>query len=383
MNGPLPPTWLKRAAISWSADISSDSESSPYWDPTLLSQISSLSCSFCPGTVVSGTESKDGQVNVRNCCISYESLLIIAALIVDSLRRIIQSYTFENQTRDKEIGIPVAVAIPEGPLLAIAILAVHVLGEPQPVSEGGNGSTYAILVPIEPSEGRERLRHMINDSQPAIVLCLPGQDTSRIEQVCCSKEAVGIDLSKDSLSKVQLRQTQIIDFSQLIRDSIRNWEKESLSNVSPQVMNKYTAGNELDHQADFFNQISMCAMFMRTKNAQHENIPQKLDQSKNRISHIVYTSGTTGRVLDRIPCAVPFFCHICDSNLTTTVLLISCLMKVLRRDVSPLLGPCRITLGSRMKCTKSPPNPQYCSQAPFPLIHACRMYLLHFRHSVH
>lgn len=285
--------WLERTAITW---LSRDAISacSPYWDQKLLLQISSLCSISFPFNGNDGV--KEGVEVEDQCSISYESLFLVTTFVVNALRRIIHSLQIGNETTTtkKEVGIPIAVAIPEGPLLPLAILAVHVLGEPRRASkEPSSLYRYAILVPIDPSEGRDRLRYMMNDSQPAIVLCLPGEVSNRIDNVH-SIDGTGILVDDHSLSRINIGTPQTIDFSKIVYDATARCEQEIRSTGLPLLRNLMSEPQ--NDQLNISNLIAEASQLIMTTaaNDQHTELWQVCAEPKNRISHIVYTSGTTG-----------------------------------------------------------------------------------------
>lgn len=187
--------WLEKPAIQWSCTV----DDSVHWDEKLLER---LCCS--PNSI------------------SYRTLLNLALSIVSRLR-----VSLPNST--------VVVAIPEGPLLPIAVLAVHLLEQ-------------AILVPMEPTEGMERLKHTMNDAKPALVLCLPGIGWNKMQETV------------DAVSS----EAQLVDFLDLV------WQSLDDDN------------DKLDLSVD------------RCSNSSIWDVLRANDDNQPQISHIVYTSGTTG-----------------------------------------------------------------------------------------
>jgi acyl-CoA synthetase (AMP-forming)/AMP-acid ligase II len=193
--------WLEKPAVQWSEAVTLTADT-VHWDAKLLGRL-------CPSAAT----------NTNSNSISYRTLLNLALDLASRLpvRR-------PNST--------IVVAIPEGPCLPIAILAVHLCKD-------------AILVPIEPSEGMERLKHMVQDAQPVLVLCLPGSDWNMMQQ---------------TISYVA-SDAQLVNFVDLICQTLDESDNWPLS-------------------------ISVDSCIWETLDHNDDNIP--------RISHIVYTSGTTG-----------------------------------------------------------------------------------------
>ena len=248
-------SWLEKPAISWT--FSHNNASSIYWNEGLLQSMERLS-----GRTWSAPQ-KD-----QHRCISYDSLLVMAVLLV---RRLGLLFPEINDKKKNTLGVTVVVAIPEGPLLALAVLVVHLL----------NTSHQAILIPLEPNEGQERLGHMLKDSRPLFVLCLKGSDCDNIARVLQSieeEEEETTATTADSTTNRITAPSQLLDFEDLIQkcldeDSNQPEQSAGLRNK----LAKHASGS-------FFDTAETLLL-----------LPSSLDEaSPNRVSHIVYTSGTTG-----------------------------------------------------------------------------------------
>jgi acyl-CoA synthetase (AMP-forming)/AMP-acid ligase II len=192
--------WWEKPAIKWSSNL----------------------CSLEPLYWNIYSEKED--LENRNSEISYSQLLCLTHLLATRLSR-----SHNNDSNEY-----VVVAIPEGPFLPIAILAVHIC-------------PTAVLVPIEPNDAMERIQHMIRNSKPSKILCLTGNDSDKIMQALSSTDF----------------HSEIIDFRTLFLDC-----KKELDNLDLQFPSK----------------IGASIWEILNVNNVH---PGKL-------SHIVYTSGTTG-----------------------------------------------------------------------------------------
>ena len=190
-------SWLCKSAIVWSSNIGD----SVHWDAKTLARLGSSD----------------------NSSVSYRTLLRLAKSLSSRLRGTI------------------AVAIPEGPFLPIAILAVHLCNA-------------AVLVPVEPNEGIERLKHMINDARPSMILCLPGSDWVKMHQTILQAAS----------------SARLVDFLDLLGQSLDDDADDSVV------------------QQDDCNDASIWEILCA------DDVDKMEGQHKSRISHIVYTSGTTG-----------------------------------------------------------------------------------------
>lgn len=125
-----------------------------------------------------------------------------------------------------------AVSIPEGPFLPLAILSTYMLNV---TSENANEAP--IILPLDPDEGKDRLVHMLLDAKPSVILYVRRRDEERLNSACASVRQKESDYEPAMIN-------------------IKSLLVEGKSNL-PLAVQTYT--------------------------------------SSNRVSHIVYTSGTTGR----------------------------------------------------------------------------------------
>ena len=132
----------------------------------------------------------------------------------------------------KDASPVIAVSIPEGPYLPISVLAVHLLTVSLP------SEIAPILLPMDPEEGQDRLKHMLIDAQPLLILMIDGEDTDRLQPIIEDVFQAEIECKLRILN---------------VKSILRSHESTASS----------------QHLCQF--------------------------QSTNRPSHLVYTSGTTGR----------------------------------------------------------------------------------------
>eukprot|EP00934_Nitzschia_sp_Nitz4_P000110 Nitzschia sp. Nitz4//scaffold120_size68122//38190//41441//NITZ4_006047-RA/size68122-processed-gene-0.37-mRNA-1//1//CDS//3329534287//110//frame0 len=250
MNSQHP--WLNQPALVWEA--SNPTNPCSYWDPQ----------DWFSSTTTTGTKGTTSTTTT----VSYQSLLSITAALVAELQyRIhhLSSKLLESQDWVK-YGIPIVVAIPEGPWLPVAILAVHALNHPfGRTTDNPNGPTiHAVVIPLEPTEGLERNRRIVQDIQPPFILTVPGTDADRIQLL--------LDTTETYIP------CQLLNIVDLVDTSV-----QSIAPLGNILASKMTA-DEKD--------LSLQELVAIMAAGEQEHI--LTTSPPNRVSHIVYTSGTTG-----------------------------------------------------------------------------------------
>ncbi len=238
-------------------------------------------------TTVEGTEL---------ACVTYRDLFATAVVLVAQLRKDIQQLCVEDankSSRDhaddsRSRGIPIVVAIPEGPWLPLAVLVVHVLNRTfdiasQETSQGRHQRCFAILVPLEPSEALERNRQILQDIQPRMVLGVSDGDNGE------SKDIDRLEMLVESVSK---QNCQLLNLKQYAEQSL------ILQKVPPSFWDDFfpleLKGREDIKEWSFLDTIASAADFLNNDNKDISPL-HKTEEEQTRFSHIVYTSGTTGR----------------------------------------------------------------------------------------
>jgi acyl-CoA synthetase (AMP-forming)/AMP-acid ligase II/ankyrin repeat protein len=186
------------------------------------------------------------------------------------------------------IPIPVAVAIPEGPWLALTVTAVHALNKPFPLtSKDEHNVTFlcwasAVLVPLEPTEGKDRLVSMLQDACPLMILTASDRDHQRIASALASME---INTTSHDSPLYQTNQIHIID----VRSVFPN-NKEKASIKIPLMNTTYPKSTS------FMNTLEIwCSSSAPENEIDRHLLNNRQHLNGNRISHVVFTSGTTGR----------------------------------------------------------------------------------------
>ena len=215
--------------------------------------------------------------------ISYEALFRTVAFLVDEFRcKVSEQLLGHNISISSQhpLGMPIAVAIPEGPLLPLAILMVHALNVP--FSLGGTFSAYAVLIPLEPTEGKERLRHMIEDARPVMILTLSEQDEIKLNDIVERIPTAESSISFQGL--FQSSTTAIVDFSVSVRHAL---ERAKILPAAPLNLDSFPQLPSLQEII-----IHICD---KLKDNHQSRMGTRVSSKRRRISHICFTSGTTGR----------------------------------------------------------------------------------------
>jgi acyl-coenzyme A synthetase/AMP-(fatty) acid ligase/ankyrin repeat protein len=288
------PTWMNRPAL--------------VWDPTLVagtntvnetSSSESNSSPVVPSTCVYWQSrewhSEDSSHNSTMACVTYRDLFATAAVTVVRLRKVLEQLpTTSVDPVSSTRGIPVVVAIPEGPWLPLAVLVVHALNR----SFGGDGVTnstgssngspgcFAMLVPLEPSEAMERNRRILLDIQPRLVLCVSDGKNRISKDMDRLNELVESSISKERT----IPSCEVMDFATFVAEAL------VLQKPSPTFVEDFFSFKSLSEDeagpADNWSLqdwVAGAADFLVDEES-------RVSLSKERrISHIVYTSGTTGQ----------------------------------------------------------------------------------------
>lgn len=256
----LPP-WMSRTAIQWDiTQLPQQDDGTPccaYWN---------WSFDFDADSSTTCHDRKR---------VTYRELMTVAGLAASEVIQQQQSQQHQLLSRksssDDELPIIIVVAIPEGPWQALAVLMVHALNY---------HPTAAILVPLEPSEAKERNRKILQDIQPTLVLGIGGTpDFDRL------KELLG-NLDDNILTPA------LLDFQGMVQDVWRERKEDCTS----EWWNVISQSADADAEEWTIPQWVNRAMGHLDEDIDDPQIliePEK--EGADRISHIVYTSGTTGQ----------------------------------------------------------------------------------------
>lgn len=285
---------MSRPAIQWNDElVKAKQQTCGYWNVEfLLNLFSSDDEKKHPGNTQQHNDDADARAIVS---LSYTQLLLVTSFVVAIIRQKIQTLLLQEEANVRStttesssgsIAVPVVVAIPEGPFLPLAILAVHSLNVPFSIEGcGGTSEAYAVLIPIEPGEGKQRIRHMLADTRAAVVLCLEA-DRQCLADIVNSIEDID-DNGRTSTHNTCLFQSNapaaIFNFAEIVLQAaseIRSlMEQGSGSQTLQDLLKRFTKMEQL--------QPGQC--FERISGEFASSIT-----SPNRISHGAFTSGSTG-----------------------------------------------------------------------------------------
>ena len=269
-------SFLLSSAISYVRPPSSlddcTAPSSSYWDPELIRRWHGLD----DGATATAVPEHDSST------LNYSSVLLLATFVAESLRRRLslevapgsdpEPASTVNSTSTLRIG----VALPEGPFLPVFILAIHSLNIA--AARGWLVCMGVVLVPLESDGAIERLGRILSDSKPDLILVGGSLEGMR----------AAMDGSDDG--------TQILDFTTVADEALssigksgdcpllteRLWPAELRSTVAT-PSGVYDAAKLVA-----MGTIRLASSFADTAKIRHLN-------EREIMSHIVYTSGTTGR----------------------------------------------------------------------------------------
>ena len=254
----------ENAALSWQQLSVSDTG---YWDKDSLSGW--IDSSY-------GSSNEDwGQA-----IISYRSLHVFVTLLARQLHDIICNLMQDAEITfihdgESTLSISIGLAIPEGFFLPLAVAAAHALNE---------GTRYSVvIVPIDPTEGVERLRCTLNDFQPLIVFVASDCDFQVMQQVTTvstgEAQQGGLYSVFDSCQPLYLAsKTEVLDIRKISSNIL--FQKDLVDRTATEIF----------MESNFRLRIKDCE-----KHILRDSITSCFSKhSTNCISHIVYTSGTTG-----------------------------------------------------------------------------------------
>lgn len=274
-------------------------------------------------------------------------LLSPAAAVVDGTKR--QSHVdydgeeksaaASSNSRTKNDQVRIGLAVPEGPFLPLFVLAVHALNVMASTVEDGCSfwkkddgrnscscnSSSVVLIPMDAEDAPDRLRHILTDSAPHMILVAPGRDTDAFIDILADHN------DDDSLLSCSM---ELVDYTALVRDAlglitkgrglcdnddgcyrlllerlytrhVRDVMMDSVRYGDLAIPNKWDVARlvawgcgRLNYCLDIVDELAVndtpeveCHTLTMNENEYHHSGDDKV------VSHIVYTSGTTGKTM--------------------------------------------------------------------------------------
>lgn len=234
--------------------------------------------------MTTSTEGDEEKLMSSGCAeISYDRLHVLLVLLVRRLHEMVVELLFTKDGKVRHdghtsrISVPIAIAIPEGPYLPLTVAAVHALND---------GSKFsAVIVPIDPDEGTERLRRILDDSKPLLMLVAADCHAKMVQQATTARTG-------GTSGTPQLY--HVFDSSQPLHQSPDTRIMDIRKCIS-QLPELTEAG--LDTTADGDTRAAILRQRLRLYESRIVESSRESLFAKdtiNCISHIVYTSGTTG-----------------------------------------------------------------------------------------
>ena len=293
-------SWLSRCALTWERQpLPSESDTI---GQVPVSPSPTINTSYWFDNNSSENSSCDEGNEI--CSVSYLDYLHSIMTISFKLREIIGSILSKgkpvtgNEHNFKRVyTIPIAVAIPEGPWLPISIAAVHALNQPILFSTTNVENIWisVALVPLDPSDGFDRLFHMLQDVHPAVIVTASTPDHDRLQQIVQQVELESHLIDSTELPKMQMfvgytNTITVVNVKTLLTEAIESKVNERIRDILLESLNQ----DCMTSLQSIWNTIH-CA-FLRCDQGWVDNGIAGCDiNDELRISHIVFTSGSTGR----------------------------------------------------------------------------------------
>ncbi|KAL7494057.1 hypothetical protein ACHAWT_002825 [Skeletonema menzelii] len=300
-----------------------------YWHPNLLDQWKSLLDSDDNDV----TSTHHDNHNSSSKSINYASLIIFAIYAADEFRRKLSLHrpiaSLEANTehspfsmdgsdeniRDTANTLRIGIAIPEGPFLPLFVLVIHSLNiavaerwltivEEDDAETSSNDGTKqnsvkgVVLIPMEADEAPERLKHIVTDSSPHLILFAPGDDWKSMENALGQRAAATTTVLVDFIELIETALAQIV-IRQQHDDNV-----DYFSWLETLVARDYISkGSSENSSCDVAKLVAIgCTRLASTSCGDTEtatSLPNYTTtasslSSSSIMSHIVYTSGTTG-----------------------------------------------------------------------------------------
>ena len=307
---------------SQSSVSNASSQSCPdYWHVELLQKIQNI----YPSTNNDISNNKNDGVS----SINYGSYILIATYLAERLvhRLSLQLTSQHHPDIDEEDNVQeqdmrIGVAIPEGPFLPLYILTIHAINVAISQYNWQICSTFshkeqstkvksAVLIPLDANEAQERFRHMILDSKPNLILVASGKDMDNVRSIILNSSKK----NEDS----EMLDVELADFAMLLEEALstlqlhlQSGNNNGIDSIVDKLWSSEVRRNECLVQYphctsscyDVARLVALGLVRLITSSIGGEtssassNTSHSSSQSTPReimSSHIVYTSGTTGK----------------------------------------------------------------------------------------
>ena len=305
-----------------------------YWHPDLLHQWQSL---LKKSAHHHDASSKNNDESSSSTIINYASLMLLAVYTADELRRKLSlqpaTADAENAITEHSTSLRIGMAIPEGPMLPLFVLVIHSLNiavaerwltidvHNDAKTDDGDGDDGTkkkwckgvVLIPMETDEAPERLKHIVTDSSPHLILVANGDDRKSLENA--------LALGQQQQQSTTSTHTQLVDFIELIKTAlssimIQQQQQQQDNNIYSLMEKLWTIDNIRERTTVMENSSwdvarlvaigcarlatttsrgdDSASSFTSLPNYTTSSLSSSSSSNRTIMSHIVYTSGTTG-----------------------------------------------------------------------------------------
>jgi acyl-coenzyme A synthetase/AMP-(fatty) acid ligase len=149
-------------------------------------------------------------------------------------------------------------------------------------------------VPVEPSEGNERIRRLMSATRASLILCTEA-NRRRLEEIAASLDdpietPYHLASLPDKHNLYQSNQATVLDFSKIVQHATQDMMQSQLSNRErlDQELNRCWQS-----ECSLLETLTKCAQLLSSSSKQ-DNSQTDYWFRRNRMSHCAFTSGSTG-----------------------------------------------------------------------------------------
>jgi acyl-CoA synthetase (AMP-forming)/AMP-acid ligase II/ankyrin repeat protein len=210
---------------------------------------------------------------------------------------------------------------------------------------------FAVLVPLEPAEGKQRLLHMLSDARPALTLTAADCDMEYLQQAFDTLKESPDPASGSSQGLVRIQQLELVDFRGLVRLAMNDMHRDQRlrAAVSETLSDPSRMNDSIQQLVQDFERALQRLQALEQPDARMES-PARAEHNSinsNRISHIVYTSGTTGVPKGCISSSKVLQHYIQAKNMAHNVTCSSVVLLASALSFDPCLSDILATLAAR------------------------------------